>query len=136
MNKQKLVSNNISYSLIKRFEEEGPVSLINYTKKTGIGLSFGSAADEYILSNDNSFYDKYIINDKPIAPMLVTLANAAYNALGVPPLGSERMVDYREEIINIVKELDLWKNIKKDATLLNKFDNINFYNYINMLSSN
>lgn len=61
MDIKKLVSKNISYSLLSNFIEKGPKILIEKFNKTSSGFDFGKKLDDFISLEKDEFNEKYFL---------------------------------------------------------------------------
>lgn len=130
MEQQELVSNNISYSLIKSFDENGPSALIQrYTIKNK-GISFGTKLDDFISLDKEEFNKLYVINDQSLGTDLDALAaEVVKNKIDVSIIDDSIIQQiYDLSIVN-----DLFKRITKKQSRLDKFNNVEFYNHVALL---
>lgn len=121
MSDDKLIKDlRLSFSKISDFDRNGPQSLIKRTTIEGEFLDFGSLVDD-MLQPDFNINDNYYIFDgeKPTA-MLGVLCDHLVNIINE---NVYQFCSIKEEdlIISSIKELGLWKTIKDNDKLLNKF---------------
>jgi hypothetical protein len=117
-----------NYSTLKALDDNGPMILIEREEIKGIALEFGTLVDILITNPENRynvFYTKPI--EKPTASLLI-LADSLLSDL-VLGYTREEILD-NKYILNKIKELGIWVKAKED-TLIEKFNNDLFYNYIN-----
>ena len=121
---------NLSYSRISDFSRNGPKALIRPSNLDGEGLRFGSLSDDLLLDkvmNDNTFKQKYFLFDgnKPSATLGELCDIIVKNYDKIPNT---------ETVLKIVKHNAFWSNLKED-TLLKRFDNDEFWNYMKIMFS-
>ena len=141
MEQQQLVSNNISYSLLKSFDEHGPKALIERQTIYNKGVDFGSKLDDFISLPKDEFNEKYLIVQNTLDGDLFKLAEAIVNIENVNidvfinPIGS--IMEARVDTINrIAINEDLFKRIKKDESRIKKFDTPEFYEFLEFMYNN
>ena len=61
MEQRQLVSNNISYSLLKSFDENGPKVLVETKKVYTKSLDYGSKVDDFITMTKEEFNNNYLV---------------------------------------------------------------------------
>lgn len=116
----------ISYSKVARFDKEGPKALVEKTKLTGIAISQGKLIDDIIAGVDiKSKY--YVLSIPKPTAQLGTLADAVVN-------WEEKDIN-NKEILKYVKEFDYWSNIKDDAKKILRFDNEEFWDYVDEMKN-
>jgi hypothetical protein len=118
-----------SYSLLKTMDDEGPLSILGQTKKTGPALEFGSLVDILITdpeSKDTKFHTKTI--DKPSASTLI-LADMLVNDHLLLDIPIEEITT-DEYILKTIRNLKIWDNIKNLETLKEKYNNKLFKEYV------
>lgn len=113
---------NLSYSKISDFDRNGPQALIRKSENFNSGIKIGSIIDEYVYNREN-FFNKYFISKspKPKGQFLI-----------LSEIIIERFKEYPslEDLCNIVKEFNLFANIKKEDVLINHLNNVEFLNYL------
>lgn len=115
----------LSQSRVSDFDRNGPQTLIKPSNPDGNGIKHGSIVDILLvdtLTGCNEIDKLYAIIDeqKPTA-MLGTLCDIILNNYNEIPL--------KNDIIDIVKLNNLWKNLKEE-TISTKFDLPEFWNYL------
>lgn len=140
MEQQQLVSNNISYSLLKSFDEHGPKALIERQSVYNKGTDFGTKLDDFISLSKEEFNDKYLIVQNTLDNDLVKLAETIVNIENVNIdqfLNDSFKTTTRVDAINTIAiHADLFKRIKKDESRIKKFDNPEFYTFLEFLYNN
>lgn len=117
-----------SYSILKDIDENGPTALLEKVDKKSTALEFGSLVDIIITdptNRDKFFYTKAI--EKPTASLL-TLADELLKDYFILDYTYEKITD-KQYIIDKIKSIGIWGKFK-DETLISKFDNDLFYEYI------
>lgn len=117
-----------SYSILKALDDDGPMSLVDKREIKSTALEFGSLVDIIITdpdSRDTVFYTKTV--EKPTASLLVLADELLKDHIALGKTYDE--ITDNEYILNKIKTLGLWSK-SKDDTLLTKFNNDLFYNYI------
>jgi len=143
MEQQQLVSNNISYSLLKSFDEHGPKALIERQTVYNKGIDFGSKLDDFISLPKDEFNEKYLIVQNALdgdlfklAEIIVNIENVNINVF-IGTDFTEPLINTRIDIINkIAINNDLFKRIKLDASRIKKFDNPEFYEFLEFMYNN
>ena len=140
MEQQQLVSNNISYSLLKSFDEHGPKALIERINPKSKGIDFGSKLDDFISLTKDEFNEKYLIVQNTLDGDLFKLAEIIVNIENVNIdnfLNDTFDITLRVDIINqLAINAELFKRIKLDASRIKKFDNPEFYEFLEFLYNN
>ena len=140
MEQQQLVSNNISYSLLKSFDEHGPKALIERQTVYNKGIDFGSKLDDFISLSKDEFNEKYLIVQNTLDGDLFKLAEAIVNIENVNIdsfLTDTTFIKSRVDIINqIAINNDLFKRIKLNASRIKKFDIPEFYEFLEFMYNN
>lgn len=121
-----MIKKKLSYSKLSSFDIHGPQALIIEKTIDNEGIRHGSLVDTLIvdkLLNINKFDEEYIILKfkRPENNHLI-LANEILQNFKELPTTSE--------ILNILKNLNLWSNIKQEELLLNKINDDNFIGYL------
>ncbi len=144
MEQQQLVSNNISYSLLKSFDEHGPKALIQRINPSSKGIDFGSKLDDFISLPKDEFNKKYLIVQNilegdlfKLAEIIVNIENVNIDTFINDKHNLNQVVHPRVQIINqLAINADLFRRIKKDETRIKKFDNPEFYEFLEFLYNN
>lgn len=144
MEQQQLVSNNISYSLLKSFDEHGPKALIERQSVYNKGIDFGSKLDDFISLPKDEFNEKYLIVQNTLegdlfklAEIIVNIENVNIDTFINDKHNLNQVVHPRVQIINqLAINADLFRRIKKDETRIKKFDNSEFYEFLEFLYNN
>lgn len=131
------ISDNISYSLIKRFDEEGPRGLINPKKIENSGVRYGTLLDDYLFMEKEDFYNKYKISSVTIPPMLEKLAYKITKIVKYEEIDKIKNNDIlKKKIVKIMIKEKMYSNIKKEETFIKKFNYDEFYDYCKELYEN
>jgi len=113
----------LSYSKLSDFDRNGAVALIRNSRTENEGLKFGSLIDD-LLFNDKDYFNKhyYIFDgEKPTATLGVLCDIILKNFITIPT---------EEEIVNIIILNKFWANVKNKDTLIEKFNNLEFWDYL------
>jgi len=133
---QELVSNNISYSLLKSFDENGPRVLIERKNVKTKSTEFGNRLDDFISLSTEEFNEKYLIVQNKIEGDLLILAQNVAKSIKIEyDENNKYKKDTTDAIIKIISYLDLFKRIKKDETRILKFNNKEFYDLVDLIKS-
>lgn len=129
---QLLESNNkvdltLSYSKLSDFDRNGAMSLIRKNSVEGAAVKHGSLVDDLLVDNmkgSTLCEEKYYKFDgnKPSATLGSLCDIILANYLTIP--------NELQTIVDIIKLNNFWGNIKNEATLIEKFNNEEFWNYI------
>jgi len=134
---QELTSNNISYSLLKAIDDNGPEALVNKINITNSGIDFGKRLDDFISLPLEEFNKKYLIIQNKITGDLFTLATIVAKSSIELKLNDEVQYEITnsdlEMICKIIENGQLFKQVKKDETRISKFNNREFYEQIVLL---
>jgi len=128
----KLLTNNISYSLIKNFIEVGPICLIESQYKENVGMSFGTLFDDFLF--DLTFNDKYkVINKIPSDTIIGLLKHLKVNYKDLYQKIKNNSLDETEWVVlnEIRLNLDIYKISKKVETFQKYLDLNLIFEYIN-----
>jgi len=114
---------NLSYSRVSDFDRNGPKALLEKSVIDNKGLKMGSIIDDLLFETDN-FDEKYHISNfnEPTASLGLLCKIILTNFVKIPSI---------EVIENIIKINDLWSNIKDSNKLKEKFNNDEFWGYLN-----
>lgn len=118
-----------SYSLLKTMDDEGPLSILGQSKKSGPALEFGSLVDILITdpeSKDTKFHTKTI--DKPSASTLVLADTLVNDHLLLETPLEEVLSD--EYILKTIRNLKIWDNVKNLETLKERYNTKLFKDYV------
>jgi len=113
----------LSYSKLSDFDRNGAVALVRNSRTENEGLKFGSLIDD-LLFNDKDYFNKhyYIFDgEKPTATLGVLCDIILKNFITIPT---------EEEIVNIIILNKFWANVKNKDTLIEKFNNLEFWDYL------
>lgn len=113
----------LSYSKLSDFDRNGAVALVRNSRTENEGLKFGSLIDD-LLFNDKDYFNKhyYIFDgEKPTATLGVLCDIILKNFITIPT---------EEEIVNIIILNKFWANVKNKDTLIEKFNNSEFWDYL------
>ncbi len=113
----------LSYSKLSDFDRNGAIALIRNSRTENEGLKFGSLIDD-LLFNDKDYFNKhyYIFDgEKPTATLDVLCDIILKNFITIPT---------EEEIVNIIILNKFWANVKNKDTLIEKFNNSEFWDYL------
>ena len=137
MEQQQLVSNNISYSLLKSFDEHGPKALIERQTVYNKGIDFGSKLDDFTSLPKDEFNEKYLIVQNTLDGDLFKLAEIIVNDV---TLNKSKLILNDARTINTINAIainaDLFKRIKKDESRIKKFDTPEFYEFLEFMYNN
>lgn len=137
MEQQQLVSNNISYSLLKSFDEYGPKALIERQSVYNKGVDFGSKLDDFISLPKNEFNEKYLIVQNTLDGDLFKLAQIVVNDVAI---NTKQFVINDAKTINTLNAIainaELFKRIKLDDSRIKKFNTSEFYEFVDFLYEN
>ena len=144
MEQQQLVSNNISYSLLKSFDENGPKALIQRINPYNKGIDFGSKLDDFISLPKDEFNEKYLIVQNTLDGDLFKLAEVIVNIENVnidffikEPSEEKVVIKNKIDIINqLAIDANLFKRIKKDDSRIKKFNIPEFYEFLEFMYNN
>lgn len=140
MEQEQLVTNNLSYSLIKNFDEKGPKVLIEHYNPVSKSLDFGSKVDDFISLTKEEFNNKYLIVQNKIDSDLLKLAEVISNIENVNIdnfLNDTFENSTRIDMINTIAiHAELFKRIKKDESRIKKFDTPEFYKFLEFYYKN
>lgn len=131
------ISDYISYSLLKRFDEEGPKGLIAPKKIDNSGIRYGTLLDDYIFLDKDKFYDKYKIVSNNLPPALEKLARKVAKTFKLEVIDNiSNDIKLKRKVVYLMKKENLYKNIKKEQTFIDKFNFAEFYEYCKELYDN
>ena len=113
----------LSYSKLSDFDRNGSVSLIRQSNVDNDGVKFGSLVDDLLFNDKDYFNEHYYIFDgeKPTATLGTLCDIILKNYLTIPTI---------DDIVNIIVLNKFWANIKNQDTLIEKFNNEEFWNYL------
>ena len=126
LNNNEEIDLTLSYSRLSDFDRNGPQALIRKSDVDNKGIKHGSIVNDLLvekLTGEPLFSNRYYIYDenKPTA-MLGQLCDIILNNYdSLPKL---------EVILKIVRNNAFWSNITKEETLIAKFDNNEFWEYL------
>lgn len=125
------ISDNISYSLLKRFDDEGPKGLIYPKLVDNAGTRFGTLLDDYLFMDKEEFNERYAISRIKITPALEKIANEVVKKFPTKSMIVQLKEDDEEKkkVIPLIKKLKLFTNVSKDETFIKKFNTKEFYEY-------
>lgn len=130
------ISDNISYSQLKIFDEEGAKGLLKPKNLDGKGIRFGSLLDDYLFLSKEDFTNKYEVVNTPLLAgdeykLAVILKNqySSFNEL-IKVHTNEK---YKDSVIEIIKANKLFGRVSVRSTFLSKFDNKEFYDFVKKL---
>ena len=120
----------LSYSKLSDFDRNGAMSLIRRNSAEGAAVKHGSLVDDLLVDNmtgSNLCEEKYYKFDgeKPLATLGTLCDVILANYITVPT--------NLDDIVDIIKLNKFWGNIKDENTLIKKFDNSEFWNYIDAM---
>lgn len=120
----------LSYSKLSDFDRNGAISLIRRNSTEGAAVKHGSLVDDLLVDNmtgSGLCDDKYYKFDgnKPSATLGSLCDVILTNYLTIPT--------GLDDIVEIIKLNNFWSNIKDHNTLIKKFDNKEFWDYINAM---
>jgi len=125
---KQLVSNNISYSLLKAVDDSGPQALVNKIEIHNSGIDFGKRLDDFISLSSEEFNKKYLVADHSMSGDLEILAkivaNSSFTVLDE---------DYFEQVIKIIDSNNFFKTVTKNETKIKKFNTPEFDHYVSLL---
>lgn len=134
---KELVSNNISYSLLKAIDDSGPQALINKINITNSGIDFGKQLDDFISLTKEEFNTKYLIVNNTIEDDLFKLAQIVLRDVTI---NNAKLQFNDAKTINtlnaIAKNADLFKRIKLDESRIKKFNTNEFFEFLKFLELN
>lgn len=134
---QELVSNNISYSLLKAIDDNGPEALVNKINITNSGIDFGKRLDDFISLTKEEFNTKYLIVNNTIEDDLFKLAQIVLRDVTI---NNAKLQFNDAKTINtlnaIAKNADLFKRIKLDESRIKKFNTNEFFEFLKFLELN
>lgn len=137
MEQQQLVSNNISYSLLKSFDEHGPKALIERQTVYNKGVDFGTKLDDFISLPKEEFNNKYLIVQSTLEGDLLKLAQIVVNDVRI---NTKQFIINDARTVNTLNAIainaELFKRIKLDDSRIKKFNTPEFYEFINFLYDN
>lgn len=113
----------ISYSMLSSFDKKGPLSIVA-KKKEVEAFRMGNLV-ETLLLEENLFNEKFFLfNGYQPTATLFELCKILSS--------SEKLytLNMKDEILDIIFENNLWNSIKDKNKLIAKFDNDNFYKYL------
>lgn len=131
MIQDKLISNNISYSLLKAFDDDGPKSLIRRKRLSGKGIQFGSLLDDYISLQKEEFNSKYeVLPMAPLEPMVKKVASLIRETFALEDMKKiQSDEDLKLKVVELMKLNGLYKSIKTTPTFVKKFNFNDFYKF-------
>ena len=127
LNSNEEIDLTLSYSKISDFDRNGAIALIRPSNVDNAGLKLGSLVDD-LLFNDKKYFDEnyYIFDgEKPTASLGVLCDVILKNYLTLP--------NNIDDILDIIKTNKLWSNIKDINALVKKFDNSEFWSYLDCM---
>jgi hypothetical protein len=143
MEQQQLVSNNISYSLLKSFDEHGPKALVERQTVYNKGIDFGSKLDDFISLPKEAFNEKYLIVQNTLdgdlfklAEIIVNIENVNIDVFIEPFIEGVTLTNKIVVINQLAMEAELFKRIKLDTSRIKKFDTPEFYEFIEFMYNN
>lgn len=126
LNNEEKIDLTLSYSRLSDFDRNGPQALIRKSDVENKGIKHGSIVNDLLvekLTGEPLFSNRYYIyNDNKPTAMLGQLCDIILNNYDKLPS--------KETILKIVKNNAFWNNIVKEDTLISKFDNIEFWEYL------
>jgi len=113
----------VSYSALSNFAKNGPISLIAKRKEVA-AFRMGNLV-ETLLFEPETFDDKFVIFDgrEPTASSLEL-------AKGLISSGDVYTPENIESVLEVIKQLNLWGSTKDSNKLIAKFNNYNFWGYL------
>lgn len=125
------ISDNVSYSLLKLLEEEGPKALLKPKKESTKALKFGSLFDDFLFLDKETFNSKYeVLPIMQLDPMAIKLAHILRETCTLEDINKIKTdLKAQLDVVEIIKANKLWNNIKTDATFIKKFNFEDFYTY-------
>lgn len=114
----------LSFSRISSFDQEGPSALIKRKELSGIGITMGGLVDLLLFQPDEFKSNYYVFRAKIPTATTKELADIIINNYSTSVLPDNKAV------LEIIKHNEFWGSIKKEDTLIKKFDNEEFWDYI------
>ena len=126
LNNNEKIDLTLSYSKLSDFDRNGPQSLIRRSEINNKGVKHGSLVNDLLvekLTDEKIFTNRYYLYDdnKPTATLGELCDIVIHNYEQLPDI---------EEVLKIIKINDFWSSIVKEDTLIKKFDNSLFWNYL------
>jgi hypothetical protein len=116
----------LSYSMLSSFAKEGPSSLIKKQKDASY-FKFGRLTETLLFDRESFSNDFFmLLTDIPTASTL-ELANSVNKTYPELEIGNVGVV------LDEARKLGLWSKIKDEATLIKRFNNDSFWNYVTSL---
>lgn len=121
----------LSASRVASFDKDGPGILTERKKVDSEAVDFGSIVDAIVSEED---LKGYLICDivKPTASLLIL----AEHLLKIRDTYEDKSIIFDNLfVLSQVRELNLWKTVVKEETLINKFNNDQFWEYLNIMTT-
>src|SRR5690554_1614181 len=117
----------LNKSFLAMFDENPRCVIDPPVPTTGQALEFGDAVDTLIFDGPEEFSKRFYLmeTEKPTSTSL-EFANEYINAILINDVATRDTTLG----VNICKEKGFWSNVKKEETLINKFNNDLIWNYI------
>jgi hypothetical protein len=115
----------LSYSRISAFANDGANALIKRRDLSHDGITLGKLVD-LLLFEPEKFKEEFYVFDG-------TKPTASSGVLADMILANYDKMPSDEQILKLIKINSLWTNIKKEPTLISKFDNEEFKSYVNSM---
>lgn len=117
----------LSYSKLSDFDRNGATSLVRKTVVEGAAVKHGSLVDDLLVDNmtgsaicDRKYYK--FDGEKPSATLGLLCDVILKNYIEMPT--------NLNDVVDIIKLNKFWGNIKDELTLIKKFDNPEFWDYL------
>lgn len=112
----------LSYSRLSDYDVNGPKTLVKRSEVKGEGVDMGGLIDTLLFSGDEMDKRYYVTDStKPTATEAKLVDYIVENCRQIPST---------EEVLGIIKAQGYWKSTKEVDTIIAKFDNENFWEYI------
>ena len=115
-----------SYSRISDFDRNGPSALLEREHISGTGVSFGSLVDDLISGVDVN--DNYIFYDET-TPLTDTVRKLADAVIEIAKEEDVSGID-TDYVLRVRKERNFYARLVDMKTIIGKFDNPSFWNYV------
>lgn len=119
----------VNYSLLKKLSDH-PAKVLSEDDTWNDGMLLGDLVDLMCFDRE-ALKERYVssTNSKPTASLL-QLADAVFKEACDHGITVERCAENIESAARLARHLGLWSNIKKEDTLINKFDTDIFWDYL------
>lgn len=113
----------LSYSRVSSFADRGAGELIKRRDLSHDGITLGKLVDLILFEPEKFDEQFYVYNGSKPTATLGDLADIILTNFNELPT--------KEQVLKIVRINNYWSNIKKEPTLIGKFDTDEFWSYIN-----